>query len=201
MKTKNNFRLRASASSQIMGIKALGKTGHSFIEGWVKEQVYGRRKHLSNKYLDKGNACENEAIELVSSECFDGAMMFKNEEFFRNDYFTGTPDLIHDGKIIDIKCSWDAFTFPLFEKELPTKDYFYQMQVYMQLTGLDKAEVIYCLMNTPEDLIYKENPEDHNYDNIETKYRIKRFEVLRDDEVIEKMKSRVIESREYIEKL
>jgi len=201
MNLSEEFRIRASAGGQISGIKGLGKTGETYIKSWVKERIYGRRKHLSNKFLDKGNACENQAIDFLSKELFDGAMMFKNEEFFRDDYFTGTPDIIFNGSILDVKCSWDAFTFPLFEKELPTKDYFYQMQIYMELTGLKRAEVIYCLMNTPEDLIYSESPKDHNYDSIEPQFRLKRFEVLKDEKVIEKLKERVLEARNYIKGL
>ena len=34
------------------------------------------------------------------------------------------------------------FSFPLFETELPEKDYFYQAQVYMHLTGKKKASGI-----------------------------------------------------------
>lgn len=201
MKTTSKFRLRASASGQIMGIKGMGKTGYSFLQTWVKEQIYGRCKNIDNKYLKKGIAMEDDAINFVSKELFDGALLFKNEEFFRDDYFQGTPDLLHDGTVIDIKCSWDAFTFPLFENDLPTKDYYYQLQVYMELTGYEKAEVIYCLMNTPEDLLYGEDEKDHNFDDVDVEYRIKRFEVLKDDKVIEKMKERVLESREYIETL
>ena len=201
MKTKNEFKIRASGASNIMGVKALGKTGETYLKEWTKQQLYKRRKDISSKYLTKGLEMEDAAIEFVANELFNGAMMFKNEEYFNNDFFTGTPDLIHDNKIIDIKCSWDCFTFPLFETELPDKNYFYQMQVYMELTGLEQAEVIYCLMNTPESLLYGQSEDLHNYDNIKNEHRIKRFTVLRDQEVIDKLKSRVIESRGYIKTL
>jgi hypothetical protein len=36
---------------------------------------------------------------------------------------TGTPDVILEDKIIDIKNSVDCFTFPLNEKELKNKAY------------------------------------------------------------------------------
>lgn len=201
MKIDKLFKIRASGGSNIMGVKALGKTGESYLKEWAKQELYGRRKDISSKYLTKGLEMEDEAIELLSNELFDGALMFKNEAFFESDYFTGTPDLIFDNKIIDIKCSWDCFTFPLFENDLPTKDYFYQMQIYMDLVGLEKAEVIYCLMNTPQDLLYGQDENLHKYDNLDPKLRLKRFEILKDEKVIDKLKSRVLESREYLKQI
>jgi hypothetical protein len=29
---------------------------------------------------------------------------------------------------LDVKSSWDATTFPFFDTEIPTKDYYYQLQ-------------------------------------------------------------------------
>jgi hypothetical protein len=201
MKVEKDFKIRASAASNIMGVKALGKTGQSYLQEWVKEQVYGRRKQISSKYLLKGLEMEDKAIELLSNELFDGAMIFKNEEHFESDYFTGTPDIIFNDKIIDIKCSWDCMTFPLFETELPSKEYFFQAQVYMDLVGVEKYEVIYCLMDTPDDLLYGDDPTYHQYSNVPTEYRIKRFNIDRDEEAIDKLKARVLESREYINSL
>ena len=68
-----------------------------------------------------------------------------------DEYFTGEPDLIVDGVVMDIKNSWDLWTFPLFEKEIPTKDYYLSITgLYMYLLGLEKAKLIYVLLDTPE---------------------------------------------------
>ena len=129
----------------------LSKTTITYVDEWIKEQIYGRRKQLDNKYLDKGNDVENESIEYIS-EHLNIKGINKNEKTFDNEFMVGTPDVITTDTVIDMKNSWDCFTFPLLEKEVPNKDYFYQLQCYMALTGKKKAKLIYTLMNTPEDL-------------------------------------------------
>src|SRR5690606_5995419 len=126
----------------------------------------------------------------------DLPFILKNEESFEDEYFTGTPDLILEDEVIDIKCSWDAFTFPLFDTELPEKDYFYQMQVYLHLTGRKKGRVVYLLLNTPEEISPYEVK--HDYNSIDKKYRIKAFDVVHDSEIIETLQNRILDIRNYI---
>ena len=68
----------------------------------------------------------------------------------------------------------------------------------MHLTGKRKATLCYVLMNTPEHLSYEE-PQD--YSEVESKYRIKTFDIEYDTEIIEKLIERVKISREYIKTL
>ena len=199
----NKFKIRASGVGQIMTNSRkkgeLSKTTLSYVDQWIKEQIYGVNKDFSSKYTDKGNRMEDAAIDYVE-EHLNYDFLIKNEEYFEDDYFKGTPDLILKDEIIDIKNSWDCFTFPLLAKELPNKDYYYQLQVYMHLTGKRKAKVIYVLMDTPEDLLGYYNSA-VSYQNVDSKYRIKAFEVEYSQEVIEAIKTRVNEIREYINKL
>jgi hypothetical protein len=192
------FKIRCSAIGQIMANSRtkgqLSKTAQSYAQEWVKEQIYGRRKDISSKYMTKGNIVEDESIDFLA-EAQDYGFLVKNEQHFENDFLTGTPDVITKDEVIDMKNSWDCFTFPLFYDSLPNKDYFYQLQGYMALTGLSKAKLVYTLMNTPEEL------GGDNYDDIDIKYRIKSFEIERDEKVIEEIYKRVLEVREYINKL
>lgn len=194
------FRIRASASGQIMtnprAKKDLfSKSTLTFVEDWLKESIYGVRKDFSSKYTNKGNLLEDEAIDKAI-EWLDLPFVLKNELPLSSEHFTGTPDLILEDEIIDVKVSWDCFTFPLFEKEIPTKDYFYQLQVYMALTGKRKSRVVYLLLNTPEEV----NPYgiNANYDELDSKYRIKTFNVEYDQAVIDDLKERVEQIREYL---
>jgi hypothetical protein len=217
---KKTFKIRASAAGQIMGIKALGKTGENYCENWVKEQLYKRRKEFGNKYTEKGLIMEDTSIDFVADELGYG-FLAKNEKFLENDFFTGTPDIILNDHVIDVKNSWDCFTFPLFDKELPNKDYFYQAQVYLALTGLSKYKVIYTLTDTPMHLIEKEayfycknngydelEPEildefieKMTYSDIPNSLKIKVFEIEKCEETIDKLKNRVIECRNYIKSI
>jgi hypothetical protein len=203
MKTIPNFKIRASASGSLMTnarskTELLSETTKTYVQEWLKEHIYGVRKQINNKYLNKGIVLEDTAIDKAI-EWLDLPMTLKNETYYENDYFCGTPDLIVNDTVLDIKCSWDCFTFPLFENEIPTKNYYYQLQVYMELLGLKKAKLVYVLLNTPEDLPSWE--EKHNYDNLEKQYRIKTFDIEYDSEVIEELKNRVLNVREYINQL
>jgi len=196
------FKIRASAVGKIMTNSKkegeLSKTTLSYVDEWLKSKIYGVNKDISSKYTEKGHRCEDNAIDFVSDQF--GEFMIKNEEYFQNDFLTGTPDIITKDEIIDIKNSWDCFTFPLFEKELPNKDYYYQLQAYMYLTGKRKAKVVYVLMDTPEDLLGYYNKV-VSYQNIDSKYRIKVFEVEYSEDDVKAIRERVNEIQEYINKL
>lgn len=196
------FKLRASASGKLMTSprnksESLSETTKSYIKEWATEQIYGFRKELKNKYVNKGLKLEDMAIDKAI-EWLDLPLVLKNEKHFEDEYFKGTPDLILNDTVYDIKCSWDAYTFPLFDKEVPTKDYFYQLQVYMWLTGCRKAVLTYVLLNTPDELTYEEK---RTYDHLDKKYRIKTFAFDFDQNVIETLIERVKESRNYLETL
>lgn len=194
-----NFKIRASASGKIMTnarskSELISETTKTYVKEWLIEKIYGIRKEIKSKYLTKGLKLEDTAIDKAI-EWLDLPFTLKNEKFFEDDFFCGTPDLIVDNVVYDIKCSWDAFTFPLFENEIPNKDYFYQLQVYMHLTGCKKAVLTYVLLNTPEELTYEDK---HNYDNMDKKYRIKTFEIDYSEEVIADLQQRVTNIREYL---
>ena len=197
-----DFKIRASACGKIMGIKGLGKTGQSYCQEWLKEQIYGRKKKFGNKYTEKGLVMEDDSIDFIAEHLGYG-MLLKNEEYFENDYCTGTPDIILPDHLIDVKNSYDCFTFPMWYVAVPNKDYYWQAQVYM-----------WMLMDTPEHLIekefqynndmeldYDEFREDYLYNHIKPKYRIKSFDIKRNDSDIELIKERVEECRKYIKTL
>lgn len=127
----------------------------TYCEQWLKEQLYGKVVSFSNKYTEKGIECEDDGIEMVARMQGYG-MIKKNEQFYQDDYSTGTPDLVLGDTVEDVKCPWLFSTFPLFEDELPNKDYWWQIQRYMHLTGKRKGTINYTLVNAPEHLIERE---------------------------------------------
>lgn len=214
------FKIRCSAIGKIMTnarskTETLSKTTKSFLEEWSKEQIYNRKKEIFSKYLDKGNAVEVDSLNFIAKE-LDISNLKKNEESFSNGFLTGTPDAIVDDAlqhyIIDVKNSWDCFSFPLYFNSVPNKDYYWQAQGYMALTDIDRYKLIYTLMNTPEELIQREYFGDestdlvefaskYKYSNIDSKYRIKVFEIYRNEEDIRKIYDRVEECRSYLKSL
>lgn len=195
------FKIRASAAGVLMTdpkkkSDLVAKTVKTFLHNWLKEGIYGQKQEIKSKYISKGLEFEDMAIDKAI-EWLDLPFALKNTKRFTDDYFTGEPDILLNDRVIDIKCSYDCFSFPLFEKEIPTDDYFFQVQTYMHLTGLKKASVVYVLLNTPETPFSMEV----SYDNVDIKYRIKRYDFEFQPEIIEELKKRVIIAREYINNL
>ena len=219
------MRIRCSAIGKIMTSprskgELLSETAKSYIQDLFKEKELGISKEFWSRYTDKGLQMEDEAIEFAS-QVLGWDFVVKNTERYNNDWITGEPDVITKDLLADIKCSWDGSTFPLFDSELKNKDYFWQMQGYMWLTGMDKAELVYCLMNTPhaivedevrrahwkaglidEDLDLREAVQSqHNFDHLPNELRIKRFIVEKDEQAIEQIKEKVEIARDYYETL
>jgi len=199
-------------------VPELPEGAKTYCKEWFKEQLYNKRKDIKSKYLDKGILAEDDAIDLVINvEELD--FNEKNEEYFDNDFMTGTPDLLYPDLVIDTKCSFDCFTFPLFATEIENKDYYYQLQGYMELCNKDEAMLVYCLMDSPDHLIegeakskayklgghwedyYTECHKFHTYGDIEPELRIKKYNVGRNRSVIKEIKERVAMCRVYIEEL
>jgi len=221
----NTFKVRCSAIGKVMTSprsksEILSQTAKTYVEEQVLQAKYGIVKTFNSRYTDKGNLVEDESIKLAS-DVLDLGFLYKNDEHFTNDWVTGTPDVNTDDILLDVKSSWDATTFPFFATEIPTKDYYYQLQGYMWLTGKQKSLLVYCLVNTPLDMVQDEIrrahwnanlleesldlidevQKRHNFDHIPDNRRVKVFEVERDDEVIEQIKERVELCREYYETL
>jgi len=200
--------------------EVLSQTAKSYIEDLFNELEFGYRKEFSSRYTDKGLEMEDEAIQFASEQ-FDWDFVVKNTERFTNDYITGEPDINTNNLLADIKCSWSLDTYPMFEADLKNKDYYWQLQGYMWLTGKTEAELVYCLMNTPLQIVEDEVrrahwkagliDEDidlrhevqlkHNYDNIPSKLRVKRYIIKRDEKKIEKIIEKVEIAREYYKML
>jgi hypothetical protein len=199
----------------------LSQTTKSYILELAIQEKYGIHKEFWSRYTDKGNEVEPEAIKLTES-VLDVGFIYKNEEQFENDWVTGKPDVNTD-VLIDVKSSWDAFTFfdKVIENELNNKDYYYQLQGYMWLTDKQEALLCYCLVDTPlqivEDEIRREHwkqnlisessdlrefvEDKHTFGHIPKEKRVKTHVVKRDDEVIEAIKTRIEECREYYNNL
>ena len=96
------FKIRASKASILLtagGKTSCAQTPKTYIEEWLISEITGKNKVIQSKYLRRGNESENLAIARVGKD------LFKNEQYYENDYFTGTPDVITEDTVIDTKCS------------------------------------------------------------------------------------------------
>ena len=219
------LKIRCSAIGKIMTnarskSEVLSKTCKSYLEELALEEIYGIRKEFSSRYTDKGNEVERESIDLAQ-DVLDMGFMYKNTEFYENDFLTGTPDVNTDTCLLDVKSSYDASTFPFFAEEIPNKDYMYQLQGYMALTGKRKSILAYCLVNTPYDIVEDEirrahwkhhliDESDelraeveakHVFDHIPMEKRIKSFHVRYDKDIVKAIYDRVKECRVYYDQV
>jgi len=189
----------------------------SFCQEWLKIQIYERKPEFSSKYTEKGNKTEQDAIELLND--FYGWNAEKNTSRVWGKYMHGEYDTKVEGEdlVVDIKCPFECWTFPIFETSIPDEKYELQIQGYMHLTGCKNGRVSYCLMDMPEDMIAKElrwkfpyPPTDEEYRAAAAQYiysdmadnlRVKSFNFVYDPALIQAIENRVIECRAYIRSL
>lgn len=194
----------------------LGETCKAYLDEMVIFKKYGIKKDITSKYIEKGLLMETDSIGLLLA--IDGIIYSKNDERFSNGVITGEPDIIHEGKIIDVKTSWDLFSHVKNKKINPK--YEWQVLGYMELTGCKTAEVIHLLVDTPETLVQDEIrrtgwklgmvevPEELEndirknmmFEQVPLSERCIRFAVEYSDEKISKMYDKLQVCAEYIEK-
>ena len=148
--------IHASSLGKIMtGSKSksdpLGETCKSHLREIYIGNTFGRYKDFDSKMIEKGNRNEETGITMLSSHLKE--FFVKNEETFKNDFLIGTPDIIHDSVIFDIKCPWSLHTF--MAADLSTL-YEWQGRAYMELCDKDSFTLVYCLTDTPDKLIEDE---------------------------------------------
>jgi hypothetical protein len=206
----------------------LSKTAMSYIES-IFDEAHGCVEPVFTPVLAKGLMCEQDAFSLISKKFPAQTFRKKNETNFQTDFFTGTPDIVltKDEIIEDAKCSW---TLKTFRKAELTRLYHTQCQVYMnvvseQLGGkFHNSRLLFCLVNTPEVLVVEEekrfffkygcddqNPDyikacknirsSHNFDHIPEEKKCKGFVFDYDEALIDLLKYKVDQAREYYDTL
>lgn len=198
----------------------LSKTAQKHLLDVYIAEKYGRKKDIQTKQMKKGIEVEQDSIDILSM--YLKVPLSKNENRFTNDFITGFPDIINDDQIIDIKSSYDLWTFIGNIPDKLDSLYYWQMQSYMWLTNTKNAVIAYCLVNTPESIIQQEkyyllkkmdvateeNPEyvkeamkiefNMTFDDISIDERILMFSVERNEDDILRIQHKVEKAREYL---
>jgi len=198
-----NFSIRASALSAIMtdgkGKDELSVGAKTFVTKMAKEFIYGYDERVSNKYMDKGIRVEDASIDLYNAVKLTSYA--KNTERRTNDWVTGEADIVATHKIIDIKSSWCLTTFPVLADQGEDKGYEWQLRAYMMLWDKPFAEIAYCLISTPDDLIGWESPALHEVDHIPRNLRLTTVQYERNAELEDKIKTKVDAARKYYDEV
>lgn len=157
---------RSHSIGDLMGVKGLGDTGKKRARYTYIEYKYGRRKSIKSKYLEKGIACEELSLQMVSDKL--GVNLFKNDERKENAYVTGECDTLTDDYVIDVKNAWDIFTFSDATSKLNT-DYEWQLRCYMELYNRDKSILAYTLNDATDSMVLEAlEKESYNHPERET---------------------------------
>ena len=186
----------------------LAETTKTWLKEKAVEEILGLRKTVITKPILKGILCEHNSIDLYNKVMQSN--LKKNNTTKEKHGFIGTPDLLGQEGVVEIKTSWDATTFPFFKndvaKQVKKSGYDWQCRVYMMLFGISRAVVAYCLVDTP-----KETPGGdkllNSWDNwalhlvdgkVDARKRISTSEVIERDQSIEqKMLERYAIANQY----
>jgi hypothetical protein len=141
----------------------------TILKEWYATTMYGDMQDTWSKQTAKGITNEDTAIEMVESVlgCFS---LTKNETLFENDWICGTPDVVTEDEIIDIKCPFSSVTFLDAVNNGASDLYKAQLLAYMWLTGKRKSRLAFCLTNTPAYLT--SNKEEVSYDHVPIEYKV-----------------------------
>ena len=183
-------------------------------------RVWGKSKETFTKFTNKGLMVEEDSLTLFSRH--QRKFFTKNEVTLANPYIMGTPDVITSDMVIDIKSSWDAFTFIKTRFDL-NKMYYWQLQGYMWLAQKEKAMLAYCLINTPDVIVQGEKRKlawqsgiiddsdadfqkaleeverNHNFDNLTLSDRVHIVEIERNEQDIERLINRIKDARLWMQ--
>jgi len=127
----------------------LSETVKTYLRELYLEREFGFKDEVFTDEMKKGIMLENDSICLCNI-VLGGKTRAKNEQYFKNEYICGTPDVILNDYVEDVKTSSNLKTF--INAEL-NKNYYWQLQGYMELTGLSKARLIYCLHPDPFEIV------------------------------------------------
>jgi hypothetical protein len=184
------------------------------------EHKYGKKKTIENKYLEKGTLQEESSITLYSM--FKKKPFRNNKKRMSNSFITGEWDILDSELTIDIKTSWDIWSFWKNKNSQPDKNYVCQLNGYMDLNGTKAAKIAYCLVSSPESLIEREIKSmwyklgcpdiesdiyiemsqeivsNMTYDEMPVKDRVIEIDVPKDEKLIESIYNRIELCRNYM---
>lgn len=205
----------------------LSKTCQKELIKIYNQEVYGRKKDITTKQMDKGIQAEEDSITLFSR--VEKKLFVKNTEKLENDWATGHVDIYEGEDVIsaisvwDIKSRWELDSFmPKLVEEVDFHEEC-QVNVYYALTGAKSGGIANTLVDCPVNILMEEqkrllwsmnvvSEESPEYlkaaaeleklltfPDIDYRERVIKQVVERDDELISAMQAKVPKMRQWLQ--
>ena len=174
----------------------LSQGAKTYIRQVAKQDYFGYRVELDNKYINKGKDQEQDSIDLLNSVRFTNYK--KNEVRIADGYLTGECDILAEDRVIDIKTSWNLETWPATPGEAHDNDYEWQGRAYLMLYDREIFELVFCMVTTKDEFLNQwEQIDLHRVDHIAPEKRITSVIYERDLEKEQLIREKLIFANEY----
>ena len=199
-------------SNFLAGIVELGEGAKTFVRKIVRKEFYNykRESFKGNATTEKGTVVEQDSIDFLNIVLLKGWRKATESDWFGElayNYMTGHPDIVDEDEkeVIDIKSPWSKATFPDFPSDSECELYNWQIRAYLymlngmtQTSDWKKGRVIHVLVDTPEELIYDDEPDDlHDMSDVPDHLRYTIVEVELTDAHIAHMNRRIEAANKY----
>ena len=174
----------------------LSQGAKTYIRQVAKQDYFGYRVELDNKYINKGKDQEQDSIDLLNSVRFTNYK--KNDVRIEDEYMTGECDILAEDRVIDIKTSWNLETWPATPGEAHDNDYEWQGRAYLMLYEREIFELVFCMVTTKDEFLNQwEQIDLHRVDHIAPEKRITSVIYERDLEKEQLIREKLIFANEY----
>jgi hypothetical protein len=174
----------------------LSQGAKTYIRQVAKQDFFGYRVELDNKYINKGKDQEQDSIDLLNAVRFTNYQ--KNDVRIEDDYMTGECDILADDRVIDVKTSWNLETWPATSSEAHDNDYEWQGRAYLMLYEREIFELVFCMVTTKDEFLNQwEQIDLHRVDHIAPEKRITSVIYERDLEKEILIREKLIFANEY----
>jgi len=174
----------------------LSQGAKTYIRQVAKQDFFGYRIELDNKYINKGKDQEQDSIDLLNAVRFTNYK--KNDVRIEDEYLTGECDILSDDRVIDVKTSWNLETWPATPGEAHDNEYEWQGRAYLMLYEREIFELVFCMVTTKDEFLNQwEQIDLHRVDHIAPEKRITSVIYERDLEKEELIREKLIFANEY----
>jgi hypothetical protein len=174
----------------------LSQGAKTYIRQVAKQDFFGYRVELDNKYINKGKDQEQDSIDLLNAVRFTN--YHKNVIRLQDEYLTGECDILAEDRVIDVKTSWNLETWPATPGEAHDNEYEWQGRAYLMLYEREIFELVFCMVTTKDEFLNQwEQIDLHRVDHIAPEKRITSVIYERDLEKEQLIREKLIFANEY----